>query len=217
LTPDYLLGCKRILVSSDYYPALSRPNVTLVTDGIAEVREHSIITWDGTERTVDAIIYGTGFRYPSVLTPLRIVGRNNIDLNEAWANGAQAYLGVTVAGYPNFFMLVGPNSGVGHTSTVFMIEAQTHYILKCLELMRGQGAVAMDLRPDIQAGFNRWLQKRMQRTVWKSGCSSRYLDENGTNTTLWPGFSSHFWMKTRKVKNRNYILTTRSSTLPVNH
>jgi cation diffusion facilitator CzcD-associated flavoprotein CzcO len=207
VTPDYLLGCKRILVSNDYYPTLERRHVQLVTDGIAEVRQHSIVSQDGTERPVDAIIYATGFRNPGVLAPLRILGRNQIDLNDAWAKGAKAYLGVTVPGYPNFFMMVGPNSGVGHTSTVFMIEAQAHYIMKCLERMRRRGAVAMDLQPEIETHFNRWVQARMQKTAWTSGCRSRYLDERGINTTLWPGFSCHFWMKTRRVKERDYLLT----------
>jgi len=207
LTPNYLLGCKRVLVSDDYYPAVTRSNVELITNGIAEVREHSIVGLDGKERPVDAIIYGTGFRDPSLLTPLRIIGRNGIDLNSAWRNGAEAYLGITVSGYPNFFMVVGPNTGVGHTSMVFMMEAQVHYVMKCLTLLRERATGVMELQSDAQARFNRKLQKQMERTVWKSGCRSWYLDENGKNVTLWPGFSCDFWIKTRRVETRDYIFT----------
>ena len=204
VTPNYLIGCKRILISNDYYPALVRPNVELVTEGIAEVRAHSIVTTDGRERRVDALIYGTGFRATDVLTPVRIVGRSGVDLNDAWRGGLEAYFGITITGYPNLFMLVGPNTGLGHNSIIFMIEAQVNYVMKCLELLRERGATAMDLRPEVQAQFNRSLQERMKRTVWASGCKSWYLDERGKNTTLWPGFSFKYWMETRKVMAKDY-------------
>ncbi|MBZ5594233.1 MAG: alpha/beta hydrolase fold domain-containing protein [Acidobacteriia bacterium] len=204
VTPDHLIGCKRILISNDYYPALGRANVELVTESITEVREHSIVTVDGKERAVDALIYGTGFRATDLLTPVRILGRNGIDLNDAWRDGFEAYFGITITGYPNLFMLVGPNTGLGHNSIVFMIEAQVNYVMSCLELLRKKGAAAMDLRPEVQAEFNRGLQERMKRTVWASGCKSWYLDANGKNTTLWPGFSFKYWMETRKVAGRDY-------------
>jgi len=204
VTPDYLIGCKRILISNDYYPALGRANVELVTEGIAEVREHSIVTADGKERAVDALIYGTGFRATDLLTPVRILGRDGIDLNDAWRDGFEAYFGITISGYPNLFMLVGPNTGLGHNSIVFMIEAQVNYVMQCLKLLREKGAAAMDLRPEVQAEFNRDLQERMKRTVWASGCKSWYLDARGKNTTLWPGFSFKYWMETRKVAAGDY-------------
>ena len=204
-TPDYLIGCKRILISNDYYPALGRPNVELITEAITEVREHSVVTADGQERAVDALIYGTGFRATDPLTNVRIIGRNSVDLSDAWRDGLSAYFGMTVAGYPNLFMLVGPNTGLGHNSIVFMIEAQVNYIMKCLELLREKGAAAMELRPDVQAEFNRDLQEKMKRTVWASGCKSWYLDANGKNTTLWPGFSFQYWMETRKVLPKDYV------------
>jgi cation diffusion facilitator CzcD-associated flavoprotein CzcO/acetyl esterase/lipase len=205
--PEYLIGCKRILISADYYPALSRANVELVTEGIAEVGEHSIVTVDGKERTIDALIFGTGFRPTDLLTPLRLLGRNGVDLNDAWRDGLSAYFGITISGYPNLFMLVGPNTGLGHNSIVFMIEAQVNYVMRCLELLRKKGAAAMDLRPEVQAEFNRGLQERMKRTVWASGCKSWYLDANGKNTTLWPGFSFKYWMETRRVVGRDYAFS----------
>ncbi len=204
VTPNYLIGCKRILISNDYYPALQRPNVELVTEAIVEVRAHSLITTDGRERPVDALIYGTGFRPTDLLTPVRIIGRSGADLNDAWRGGLEAYFGITITGYPNLFMLVGPNTGLGHNSIIFMIEAQVHYVMKCLELLRERGASAMDLRPEVQAQFNRDLQKQMKGTVWASGCKSWYLDANGKNTTLWPGFSFKYWLETRKVMTKDY-------------
>jgi cation diffusion facilitator CzcD-associated flavoprotein CzcO len=207
VTPDYVIGCKRILISNDYFPALGRPNVELVTDGIAEVREHSIITADGRERRVDALIYGTGFRVTDLLTPVSFMGRNGRDLNDAWRDGFEAYFGMTVAGYPNLFLLVGPNTGLGHNSIIFMIEAQVHYVMTCLKLMRKKGATAMDMRPEVQARFNRDLEEHMKRTVWVSGCKSWYLDANGKNSTLWPGFSFQYWLKTRGVVAEDYAFS----------
>jgi len=174
LTPEYMPGCKRILISNDYFPALNRANVELVTDSITEVREHSIVTADGKERPVDTIIYGTGFRATDFLTHLRILGRGGIDLNDTWREGAEAYYGITVTGYPNLFLLVGPNTGLGHNSIVFMIEAQVNYVMRCLDLMHNRGVTTMDLRPEVQAEFNHELQEHMKRTVWMSGCRSWY-------------------------------------------
>jgi cation diffusion facilitator CzcD-associated flavoprotein CzcO len=207
VTPDYIIGCKRILISNDYFPALGRANVELVTDGIAEIREHAIVTTDGKERPVDAMIFGTGFRVTDLLTPVSIVGRNGIDLNDAWRDGFKAYFGMTVAGYPNLFLLVGPNTGLGHNSIVFMIEAQVHYVMNCLKLMRERGATAMEMRPEVQARFNRELQENMKRTVWVSGCKSWYLDAHGKNATLWPGFSFKYWFKTRDVVANDYAFS----------
>lgn len=209
VTPDYTPGCKRLLISNDYYdyyPALARPNVELVTEPIVEIREHGVVTADGNERPVDALIYGTGFRATDLLTPLRLIGRNGIDLNDAWRHGLEAYCGITVSEYPNLFLLVGPNTGLGHNSIIFVIEAQVKYVMKCLELMRERGAVAMEVRADVQARFNRELQEKMKRTVWASGCKSWYQDERGRNTTLWPGSSWQYWLRTRNVAPAEYKL-----------
>ncbi|HVJ55138.1 MAG TPA: NAD(P)/FAD-dependent oxidoreductase [Aliidongia sp.] len=207
VTPKYTLGCKRILISNDYYPALARPNVEVVTEGIKEIRAHSVVTEDGVERPVDAIIYGTGFRATDILTPVKVIGRDGVDLNEAWRKGVESYLGITVAGYPNWFMLVGPNTGLGHNSMVFMIEAQIRYVMSCLKLMRRRGARAIDVKPQVQSAFNADIQHRLTGTVWASGCKSWYLDENGKNTTLWPGFTFQYWARTRRVAERDFTLS----------
>jgi cation diffusion facilitator CzcD-associated flavoprotein CzcO/acetyl esterase/lipase len=206
LTPDYTIGCKRILISNDYFPALARPNVQLVTGGIAQVQEHSILDKDGNEHPVDAIIFGTGFRVTDLLTPVRIAGRNGIDLNDAWQAGAQAYLGVMSTGFPNLFMLLGPNTGLGHNSVVFMAEQQIRYIMDCLQLMRTQRKTSIEVQADAQRRFNDELQGRLQTTVWATGCRSWYLDEHGKNVTLWPGFTFEYWNRMRKVKAAHYRL-----------
>ena len=207
LTPDYRLGCKRVLLSNDYYPALQRDNVELVTAPIAEVRERSIVTADGVERPIDALILGTGFQATSGVAPVAIYGRGGLELNEAWRNGIEAYVGITVAGFPNFFMLVGPNTGLGHNSVVFMIEAQVRYVMSALAYMRSKKVDALDVRSDVQLTFNRALQRRMSRTVWASGCKSWYLDERGKNVTLWPGFTFVYRLLTRRLNPEHYSKT----------
>jgi cation diffusion facilitator CzcD-associated flavoprotein CzcO len=207
LTPHYRMGCKRILLANDFYPVLERPNVELVTDGIAEVREHSIVSQDGTERPIDALIYGTGFEATAPIAPTVIRGVGGLSLDEAWRDGLSAYLGTTVAGFPNLFLLSGPNTGLGHTSVVFMIEAQVHYVLACLRALRRHGGGAVAVRADAQTHFNDWVQRRMRRTVWASGCRSWYLDARGKNVTLWPSFTWDYWLRTRRVHERDYAFT----------
>ncbi|MFB4266181.1 flavin-containing monooxygenase [Nonomuraea sp. GTA35] len=205
LTPDYLIGCKRILVSSDYYPALTRQNVSLVTDGITEIREHSLVA--GTEHEADAIVYGTGFRVTDALTEQRIIGRGGLKLQEAWRDGIEAYLGITTAGFPNLFFLLGPNTGLGHNSVVFMIESQARYVVECLRLLSRTQAVAVDVRPQAQRAFNDRLRARLDPLVWNAGgCRSWYLDEHGVNRTIWPGFTFEYWARTRRVKPGAYEL-----------
>lgn len=206
LTPRYTIGCKRILLSNDYFPALARPNVHVVTEGIAEVRERSILGKDGVEYPADAIIYGTGFRVTDLLTPVRFIGRGGIDLNDAWRNGPEAYLGMMSAGFPNLFMLLGPNTGLGHNSVVFMVEQQIAYALQCMRLLRKRGQTAIDVRADAQREFNRELQRRLQSTVWATGCKSWYQDANGKNVTLWPGFTFQYWKAMRKVNRAHFVM-----------
>jgi cation diffusion facilitator CzcD-associated flavoprotein CzcO len=206
LTPKYQIGCKRVLLSNDYLKTLCRPNVEVVSEGIAEVRESSVLTVDGQEREVDALIFCTGFRTTDLLSPVLFRGRNGVSLNQAWQSGAEAFRGVTVTGFPNLFMLIGPNSRVGYNSIVFMIEAQTRYILECLKLMRRNGADSIEARPEEQARFNARLQQRMGRTVYASGCKSWYLDESGKGTILWPGLSSQYWRDTRRLISSEYVL-----------
>jgi cation diffusion facilitator CzcD-associated flavoprotein CzcO len=208
LTPDYAPGCKRILQDDDYYPALTRPNVEVVTDGIAEITARGVVTRDGVERPVDAIIWGTGFQIADALTPLRIHGRGDIELSALWRGGMEAYLGTTIAGFPNMYFLTGPNTGLGHNSMVFMIEAQVHYILALMRAMERRGADVAEVRPATQRHFNERLQPRLGRGVWASGCQSWYLDERGRNTALWPGPTVEFWLRTRRVRARDYAFST---------
>ena len=208
LTPNYQLGCKRVLVSDDYYPPLNRSNVELVTEGIAEVREHTIVTRDGVERPIDVLIYGTGFRATEPLIGCRVVGRGGVEIHDAWQKRMSAYLGVTVTGFPNFFMLLGPNTGLGHNSVVLMIEAQVRYAMKCLKLMNRRKRRVIEVRPETQRRFVEEIYRRMSGTVWHSGgCHSWYQDQNtGEITTLWPGSVVSYLRRTRSVSASDYEL-----------
>jgi len=210
LTPNYQLGCKRVLVSDDYYPALNRSNVELVTDAIAEVREHSIVTRDGIERPVDVLIYGTGFRASEPLIGCRVVGKAGVEIHDAWGKRMSAYLGITATGFPNLFMLLGPNTGLGHNSVVLMIEAQVRYTMKCLKLMKRRNQRVLEVRPEIQQSFVEEIYRRMARTVWLSGgCKSWYQDQStGEITTLWPGSVVSYLRRTRSVSPSDYQLTS---------
>jgi cation diffusion facilitator CzcD-associated flavoprotein CzcO len=200
LTPAYTMGCKRTLVSSDYYPALMRPNVELTTEGVAEVRARSIVARDGREHPVDAIIFGTGFHVTDAFDGARIVGRNGLTIQDAWKDGIQAHLGVTVAGFPNLFLLLGPNSGLGHNSMIFMIEAQVRYVLRCLAMLDEAGGARISVRPSVQDRFNDWVQRRSEGAVWVAGgCDSWYLDRDGVNRAAWPASTLNYWLRTRRL------------------
>lgn len=197
LTPDYTLGCKRVLLSNDYYPAIQRPNVELVTEPIVEVRPGGVVAADGAERPADAIIYATGFRVTSQPIAGRISGRDGRTLAEHWGPSPHAHLGTTVAGFPNMFFLQGPGTGLGHSSVLIMIEAQIEHLVGALELMRRRGVAAVEPLPAAQAAFVAELDRRMAGTVWTAGgCASWYLDASGRNSTLWPGYT---WQFRRRV------------------
>ena len=204
LTPNYTMGCKRVLLSDDFYPALTQPNVEVITDSIREVRAHSIVTADGRAHEVDAILCATGFHVTDTRLPHFIHGRVADTLAENWRPDPYAYLGTTVSGFPNLFLLIGPNTGLGHNSMVYMIESQISYILDCLHTMDRKNLQTIEVRPEIQEVFNTELQQRMQGTVWTSGCASWYLDATGRNTTLWPGFTFDFRHRTRRFDVQNY-------------
>ncbi|NBE96688.1 NAD(P)/FAD-dependent oxidoreductase [Nonomuraea sp. KC401] len=207
LTPGYLIGCKRILISSDYYPALMRDDVELVTDEITEIRPHSLVDAAGREHPADAIVYGTGFRVLDALAEQHIVGRGGVKIQDAWQHGIQTYYGITTSGFPNLFFLLGPNTGLGHNSVAFMIEAQVRYVIGCLRLLSRTRARALDVRPEAQRAFDRRLRERLDPLVWNAGgCRSWYLDEHGVNRTIWPGFTFEYWARTRKVKPGAYEL-----------
>jgi cation diffusion facilitator CzcD-associated flavoprotein CzcO len=206
LTPAYVVGCKRILISNHYYPAIAQPNVELVTDGIREVREHSIVTIDGTQHDVDTIIFGTGFRVTDAPFAERVRGRDNRLLSDVFAGSPQAYRGTTVAGFPNAFMLLGPNTGLGHTSVVVMAEAQVRYVLDCLRHMRKRGLATIEVDGAVQAKYNETIQRDLRATVWNAGgCASWYLDATGRNTTLWPTYTFTFRRLMRRFDAARYV------------
>jgi cation diffusion facilitator CzcD-associated flavoprotein CzcO/acetyl esterase/lipase len=206
LTPAYPIGCKRILLSSDYLQTLSRPNVTLVTEAIRRVTADGIETADGRQHHVDAIVYGTGFAATEFLAPMRITGRGGVDLNQAWRGGATAWLGMTVPGFPNLFMLYGPNTNLGHNSIVYMLEGQVAHVMRCRAAMQAAGARAIEVDAARHRRYNLGIQRRLAGSVW-SGCRSWYVDEHGHNSVNWPGFSLSYRWLTRFSSLRAYTLT----------
>lgn len=199
LTPAYRMGCKRVLISNDYYPALCRDNVDLVTSGIAAIEPTGIRTTDGTLHPCDTIIYGTGFKVVDYVASMRIVGRGGRDLSAVWSEeGVRNYLGITVSGFPNLFLLMGPNTGLGHNSMVFMIEAQVTYLVDAMKRMRAQALASIEVRPEVEQAFRTELAGKLANTVWTSGCNSWYQAPDG-DVLLWPGFTFDYWRRTRRV------------------
>jgi len=206
LTPDYPAGCKRILLTNDWFPALARPNVDVETSHIARVTENAVVTEDGVSHPADVIIYATGFESTDFLAPMKVVGRGNADLNEVWARGAEAHRGVAVAGFPNFFMLYGPNTNLGHNSIIFMIECQANYIAQCVQALQNGKLRYIDVRKEAMEEFNRALQKDMQKTVWAAGCSSWYKTADGKVTNNWSSFTARYWWQMRHPDFAEYAL-----------
>jgi cation diffusion facilitator CzcD-associated flavoprotein CzcO len=215
LTPSYRIGCKRILLSSDYYPALARPNVDVVTAALREVRGSTLVGADGSTAEADVIVFATGFHVTDMPVAERVVGADGRTLAAHWADGMQALRGATAAGFPNFLTVIGPNTGLGNSSMILMIEAQLNYLadyLRQLGILAGgpggpYGPVALDPRPEAVAGWNARVQRRMRRTVWNTGgCTSWYLDGYGRNTTLWPGTTAEFRTATRRVDLAEYAV-----------
>ena len=206
LTPDYTFGCKRVLISNDWYPMFNRPNVELVTDGIREVRENSVVTNDGVERPVDCIILGTGFVVdPRIyMSRFPVTGLPGHTLAQDWKDGAEAYLGVNVSGYPNLHQLVGPGTALGHNSIIFMIEAQVRYVLDAMREVHRRGADWLDVRLDVQRRYNERLQGALRGTVWSAGCTSWYQQADGRNFTIWPWSTARYWLATRRVETAAY-------------
>src|SRR5262249_41669041 len=212
LTPDYAIGCKRILISNDYLPALTRPNVEVVSSAISRLGADGVEAVEGTRREVDTVIFGTGFHVTDAPLATWIHGRDSRTLAQAWSSGAQAHRGTTIAGFPNLFMLVGPNTGLGHSSLIYMIESQVAYVLDALRYLRRSGATAVEVRPEAQRAYNQVLRRRMRRTVWTTGgCASWYLDARGHNTTLWPSFTWRFRRATRAFQPAEYVIHARDT------
>lgn len=198
LTPDYPIGCKRILISDDYYPALARPGVEVVTSPIDRVTRDGIVTADAVVRAVDTIVFATGFETTRFLAPIRIEGRDGRTLEQVWRDGAEAYLGVAVSGFPNLFLLYGPNTNLGHNSIIFMIECQVHYVLRCIEALARRRLSHIDVRDQAMAEYNAALQRDLERTVWGAGCTSWYKTASGKLTNNWSGFTVDYWRRTRR-------------------
>jgi cation diffusion facilitator CzcD-associated flavoprotein CzcO len=206
LTPDYRMGCKRILLSNDFYAAMARPNVELVTDAIAEIRPDGIITADGTERKTDCIVFATGFAATDFLVPIKIVGRRGQDLHQTWRDGAEAHLGIAVAGFPNFFMLYGPNTNLAHNSIIYMVESEIRYVMACIKRLARGEARTIEVKADAQRSYNTAIQKRLEKSSWSKGCTSWYLTVTGKNVANWPGYSFEFRWRTRAPDWNDYAV-----------
>lgn len=207
LMPDYPLGCKRVLISNNYFPALARPHVEIVDGRIREVTERCVVTDDGREREVDAIIYGTGFTATEFLAPMRIKGLDGRELNQVWRDGAEAYKGISVSGFPNLFMLYGPNTNLGHSSILYMLESQFAYLIECFRAIERLGLRYLDVKPRVQRRFNQRLQRVIGRSIWAQGCSSWYKTATGKNTNNWPGFTFAYRRQTRRLALADYECT----------
>jgi cation diffusion facilitator CzcD-associated flavoprotein CzcO len=210
VTPDYTIGCKRILPSNRWYRALTKPNVELVTAGVREVRAHSIVDGDGVERPVDAIVFGTGFRVTNIPAAHRVRGRGGKLLDDLWHGSPRAYFGTSIAGFPNLFFLLGPNTGLGHSSMVYMIESQIAHVMAALEHMRERGAETIEVTAAAQERFNADIDQRMEGTVWNTGCASWYLDDTGRNATLWPDWTWRFRRRAARLQPADYALGVRA-------
>jgi len=204
LTPDYPFGCKRTLVTSDFYKAVVRDDVELVTEGIDRVMPNGVRTIDGGEHKVDAVILATGFRATEYLSGLEVVGLGGRRLRDDWSEVPHAYMGMTVSGYPNFFMLYGPNTNQGGNSIIFILEAQAAYVVRALRAMGRRRVHAVDVKRDVMEAYNRELGEALHGTVWDTGCRSYFKNENGKIATQLPYPSLWYWRRTRWFRIRDY-------------
>lgn len=212
LEPTSPVGCKRILISNDYYPALARPDVAVVPEGIARIETDAVVTADGARHRVDTIVLGTGFTATDFLAPMRITGRGGRELNEAWRDGAEAHLGITVAGFPNLFMLYGPNTNLGHSSIVFMLESQIRYARQAIDRLGAGDVRWIDVRERVLRASSEWVQSAIEGSAWDQGCTSWYRTASGRNTTNWPGFTLDYWRRTRSVRWADFHLERATGT-----
>ncbi len=204
LTPDFPVGCKRTLLSNEWLPALARPNVEVVTDAVREITANGVITEDGRYREVDAIVWGTGFAATQFLAPMELRGLQGQSLRERWQNGAEAYLGVAVSGFPNLFMMYGPNTNLGAGSIIYMLERQNRYITQCVRELHQRGLRYLDVRPEVLRAFNEELQQRNKNTTYESGCHSWYINAEGHNTNNWVGYMNEYGRLLRKPALEHY-------------
>jgi cation diffusion facilitator CzcD-associated flavoprotein CzcO len=209
LTPDFLLGCKRIVPSNEWYPALGKPNVELVPHALREITERGVIGADGVHREVDAIIFGTGFHVTDIPFADQVRGRDGRLLSEVWAGSPRAYLGVSVPDFPNYFMLLGPNSGLGHSSMVYMIEAQAEHVRKAVQALDASGATSIEVSREAHDAYNADLDRKMATTVWEvGGCRTFYQDANGRNATIYPDWTFRYRRQATRWRPQAYRLTT---------
>jgi cation diffusion facilitator CzcD-associated flavoprotein CzcO len=206
LTPADPFACRRVLLSDDYFPALARPHADVVTSQIAAIQTDAIITSDGVRREIDAIVLATGFRATEFLAPIEVRGSGGRRLSDCWKSGAEAYLGLSVSGFPNLFLMYGPNTNLGHSSIVFMLESQAHFVVDALRVLRARGAKKIDVRPDIQARYNADLQRELGGLVW-SRCASWYKTASGKNTNNWPSYPWAYRLLTQQVRPADYEIT----------
>lgn len=204
LKPDFRIGCKRVLMSSDYYPALQQANCELITWPIARLSEQGIRTAEGIEHQFDCVVFATGFDVSHSGTPFRVVGAGGRELNDDWRGGAQAYKSINVAGYPNLFITFGPNSGPGHNSALVYMESQIEYLVRAVKTMQEKDIKSLDVRRDVQTRHNRFIQKRLAKTNWNSGCKSWYLTEDGFNATMFPGFAMQYARQMKGFDLKDY-------------
>jgi cation diffusion facilitator CzcD-associated flavoprotein CzcO len=204
LTPHFQFGCKRVLISDDYWPTFERDNVELVTESIREITPAGIVTADGREHRVDIIVLATGFKLGLANAPFPVTGAGGRTLDDAWRDGATAYKGMTVAGFPNWFILMGPNTGPGHTSVLVYTEHQIQYALQAIRMMIAEDLKSVDVRREVMDAYNAHLQARMKRMAWTSGCKSWYLNPDGSNHALYPGFASEYCLGVRHFKRDEY-------------
>jgi cation diffusion facilitator CzcD-associated flavoprotein CzcO len=204
LTPDYPVCGKRVLISDDYYPALVRENVTLETAGIERILPDGVVCKDGTRHALDVLILATGFDTTHFVSPIQVTGRDGRSLDDAWKDGAEAYLGLTVSGFPNFFLMYGPNTNLGHNSIIFMIECQSRYIVQCVKKLRDEGLPFLDLRPEVMERYNRRVQEDLRGTAWDKTAHSWYKNDAGRITNNWPHSTVAYWWRTRRPDFASY-------------
>jgi cation diffusion facilitator CzcD-associated flavoprotein CzcO len=206
LTPDYPIGCKRVLISNDYYPTLQRDDVSLVTDSVERLAPDGVVTRDGKLRKADVVVYATGFSTTDFLAPIHVVGKAGAVLADVWRDGARAYLGMAVSGFPNLFPLYGPNTNLGHNSIIFRIECQVRYIVQCLGWLARPGAQAVSVKEHAFEQFDSETQQRARRAVWAEACTSWYKTASGRIVNNWPSFTVAYWWQTRRPKEEDFEL-----------
>jgi cation diffusion facilitator CzcD-associated flavoprotein CzcO len=207
LLPSFKPGCKRLLISNDWYSALAKPNVDVVTSSIERVVPTGLTTSDGHQHDLDVLVLATGFAVTDFPSPLTVIGRNGVNLADHWEDGASTDFGITVSGFPNLWFLAGPGTGLGHNSIVFMIEVQLQQISRALRYMRSESVATIELRQEVEDASYAELQRRVATTVWASGCSSWYVGDEGRVDTIWPGTTTEYWWRARRFAPDRYVTT----------